>query len=484
MPAQQRPQAQVHVDRIGGRFELSGDVYAKRAQLAARRGKQAYVELLPAHLAAERVREPALELGLYGARIDEQRRERDESGGGHNDAAERPRETPFQFRGDNADSIEPTKPGKQRWWCAAALALAAAQALGADPAVLGKEIGVDPAKELAEARLFEDLVVAPIPISNPTIGTGLAVVVMPFYHVAAGTPLSNTAVAAGVTSSGSWGVGAAQSTRLRGDDVRIDGFLGYVDLRYDFYGAGSSAGMSGQSVPILQKGLAFAPELLFRIARGMFLGLRYRGVRVETAVEGDPVLPPEVAVVLPDSITIVSSGIGPRFTFDTRDNDMNPSSGLLVDLRANFADDSLGSDFDYETYDLGANYYRRLGRGVLALRGYLCQASDATPLFDLCLFGAGSDLRGYEVGRFRDRAMVAAQAEYRFPLAGRFGGVVFGGWGKVAPSFSEMGEEPDLPSVGFGLRWLAAEKARVNLSIDIARGRDSTGLYVYVKESF
>jgi hypothetical protein len=83
--------------------------------------------------------------------------------------------------------------GKQRWWCAALLAVAAAEALAADPTILNKEMGVDPSKELAETRLFEDLVVAPIPISNPTIGTGLAVVVMPFYHVAAGTRL-NTAV--------------------------------------------------------------------------------------------------------------------------------------------------------------------------------------------------------------------------------------------------------------------------------------------------
>ncbi|HSA68451.1 MAG TPA: BamA/TamA family outer membrane protein [Burkholderiales bacterium] len=365
------------------------------------------------------------------------------------------------------------------------LALTAAEALAADPTIFNREMGVDPSKELAEARFFEDVVVAPIPISNPTVGTGLAVVVMPFYHLGAESPLSNTAIAGGVTSSGSWGVGAAQSTRLRGDHIRIDGFLGYVDLRYRFYGTGASAGESGVSVPILQKGFAFAPELLFKTARGMFFGLRYRGLRVETAVDGDPgILPPEVAVALPNSITIVSSGIGPRATFDTRDNDMNPSSGVLIDVRANFADQSLGSDLDYQTYDLGANYYRRTGPGVLALRGYLCQASDQTPLFDLCLFGAGSDLRGYEVGRYRDQAMIAAQAEYRFPLGGRFGGVVFGGWGKVAPSFDEMDEQLVLPSVGFGLRWLAAEKARVNLSVDIARGRDSTSLYVYVKESF
>jgi hypothetical protein len=34
------------------------------------------------------------------------------------------------------------------------------------------------------------------------------------------------------------------------------------------------------------------------------------------------------------------------------------------------------------------------------------------------------------------------------------------------------------------VRWLAAEKARVNLSVDVARGRDSTSIYVYVKESY
>jgi len=356
------------------------------------------------------------------------------------------------------------------------LLLLARQVLAADPALLDKELAL-------ERNFVQDLIVAPIPISNPTIGTGLAVVVMPFYHLGAGSPLSNTAVAAGVTSSGSWGLGAMQSTRLRGDQLRLDGLLAFADLRYRFYGAGADAGMNGTSVPIVQKAVAFAPELLFQTARGIFLGLRYRGVRVETALDTASA-PPEISALIGQGVTITSSGVGPKATLDTRDHDMSPSAGTLVELRANFAEEALGSEFTYQTYDLGANYYRRAGPGVLALRGYLCKASERTPLFDLCLYGSGGDLRGYEVGRFRDRAMATAQAEYRFPLAGRFGAVVFAGTGKVARSFSSMGEEPDLPSAGFGLRWLAAEKARVNLSIDVARSRDDTSLYVYVKESF
>ena len=358
-------------------------------------------------------------------------------------------------------------------WLLVVLLLVATRAAGADQALLGQDLGIE-----APRRFIEDWVVAPIPISNPTIGTGLAVVAMPFYHLGEGSPLSNTTFAAGYTSSESWGVAAAQSTRLRGDRMRIDGMLAYAELRYRFYGVGDAAGEGGSSVPIVQKGLVFAPELLFHVGARTFVGLRYRGIRVETAAEHAS------GPLLPESITVHSSGVGPRATLDTRDNEMNPSSGVLAELRANFADDAFGSDFNYETWELSGNYYRRAGRGVLALRGYVCQVSERTPLFDLCLFGSGSDLRGYETGRYRDRAMVAAQAEYRFPLAGRFGGVVFGGWGKVAPSFDEMGEQLDLPSIGAGLRWLAAEKAKVNLSIDVARARDSTSLYVYVKESF
>ena len=363
------------------------------------------------------------------------------------------------------------------------LALAATGALSADPALLGKDMGVDPSQPLAETRLFEDIVIAPIPISNPTVGTGLAVVVMPFYRLGPESPLSNTTVAAGALSSGSWGVAAAQSTRLRGDRLRIDGFLGYGDIRYNFYGAGTDLGSKGVSVPIAQKALAFAPELLFQVAPRAFVGLRYRGIRVETVIDAASA-PAEIEALLGRSVTVASSGFGPRATLDTRDNDMSPSAGVLVDFRANFAEEDFGSDFSYQTYDLGGNYYRRTGPGVLALRGFLCQASDRTPLFDLCLFGAGNDLRGYEIGRYRDRAMYAVQGEYRFPLGGRFGATVFAGSGKVASSFGDMDGAPDLPSVGVGLRWLASEKARVNLSIDVARGRDETAAYVYVKESF
>ena len=65
-------------------------------------------------------------------------------------------------------------------------------------------------------------------------------------------------------------------------------FLGYVDLRYRFFGVGASAGSAGVSVPIVQKGYAFLPELLYQVAKSTFVGARLRAVRVETALDGSP----------------------------------------------------------------------------------------------------------------------------------------------------------------------------------------------------
>ena len=64
-----------------------------------------------------------------------------------------------------------SQPRTPHNWLLVVLLLAATRAPGADPALLGQDMGIE-----APRHFIEDWVVAPIPISNPTIGTGLAVV--------------------------------------------------------------------------------------------------------------------------------------------------------------------------------------------------------------------------------------------------------------------------------------------------------------------
>ena len=110
---------------------------------------------------------------------------------------------------------------------------------------------------------------------------------------------------------------------------------------------------------------------------------------------------------------------------------------------------------------------------------------DNAPFFDLCLFGASNDLRGYPVGRYQDQTLFAVQTELRAELWPRWGAVVFAGVGEVAPNFGDMNTDNLLPSAGFGIRWMAAPKNRVNLRADLAWGEGGeTAFYLSIGEAF
>ena len=110
--------------------------------------------------------------------------------------------------------------------------------------------------------------------------------------------------------------------------------------------------------------------------------------------------------------------------------------------------------------------------------------SGGAPFFDMCMFGASSDLRGYDSGKFRDNASWAVQAEVRQHLSGKFGAVVFAGIGGTAPDLTHIDETEFLPSVGVGLRFMPVKSANTNVRIDYAWGKDGGALYISVGEAF
>jgi outer membrane translocation and assembly module TamA len=114
----------------------------------------------------------------------------------------------------------------------------------------------------------------------------------------------------------------------------------------------------------------------------------------------------------------------------------------------------------------------------------MCRVSGGAPFFDMCMFGASSDLRGYDSGKFRDDASWATQVEVRQHLFGKFGAVAFAGIGGTAPSFSDLDESEFLPSAGVGLRFMPVKSANTNVRIDYAWGKDGGALYISVGEAF
>jgi hypothetical protein len=340
--------------------------------------------------------------------------------------------------------------------------------------------------EAAHKGFGSKMFIMPIPLVNPSIGTGLGGVSMYLFEAGENAPPSSLFLGGFYTDSESWAGGLGTLTYFKDDKYRLAGFLGYFDVNVDFYGIGSGAGDRGIVVPLNQSGPIFVPSFLFRIADNLYIGPRYRLINFETKIDKQGVLPGHPHELLPDRIKVNSSGLGIVLDYDTKDNKFYPHSGSFLDVNTNFANKAFGSDRDYQQLEVGYNLYKEIGEEqILAWRATGCFASGDTPFYELCMLGSVFDaMRGYIAGQYRDNISLTTQLEYRRKIYKKLGMVAFGGVGQVAPNLSELTSDDILGSAGLGIRFMPSKEARVNLSLDYARGNDSDTWYFRIGEAF
>lgn len=329
-----------------------------------------------------------------------------------------------------------------------------------------------------------DLLVVPIPQSSPALGTGVTVGGAMFYNPNGSKEPWTTGGAVMATSNGSWAVGAGHKMFWGKDKFKLTAFAGYGDVNLRFYGIGPVAGELNQSVDINDSGFIAFVDPQIRVAPNFYLGLRALYLDLKVRLRRDQQLPPEIELPARDLESRLVQ-MGPVAVYDSRDNSLYPHDGVYAQASLLMGLTGLGSDFDNERFTAYANVYKSLSPGtVFAARISTCAVSKGTPFYDICLYGASSDLRGYEAGRFRDFASWATQAELRHRLKGRFGVAAFAGVGGIASSLSDIGDSKVLPAAGVGLRWQASKETPINLRIDYAVGKDSQAFYVSVGEAF
>ena len=328
-----------------------------------------------------------------------------------------------------------------------------------------------------------NLLVVPIPVINPTVGNGAVLVGALFYQPVKRDRQWVSGVGVLYTSNKDWALALAQQADLFDGRMRLAAFTGYGSFNLNFFGIGQSAGLDGRSIRLNEKGGVAIANALYRVAGNFYLGARYRFLLVNTSL-AEPLFPNHP--LLPDAqFKTQISGLGPSFEYDTRNNEFTPRHGIYINGQWLFDGGGLGSDFNYNKVTVAGNYYTSLdAKTVLALHASLCNSSNDAPFYDLCFFGSQHDLRGYEAGQYRDHSMFAVQGELRRALFWRFGVVGFAGLGAVAPSISELGQADPLPSVGVGLRFQPSKHIPVNVSVDYAWGKKSSGLYLYMGEAF
>jgi len=330
------------------------------------------------------------------------------------------------------------------------------------------------------------IVVAPLPLVSPAIGSGIIPVVgyiFPFSKNDTVSPPSTIGAVGLISNNGTHGFGVGAQLFLKHDTYEVTSGYARGNLNYNLYGVGIIAGDAGLKLPLEQTGHLFLGEVLRRVVWKIFVGPRFvdgNSLLTLKSSTGDSPPPPDVG------LHTALRAIGIRVVRDTRPNRFYPTSGTKLEFTADFFTQSLGSKYSFQRYKTSFDKFMSLSKSqVLAYDFYLCDTGGDPPFYGNCIYGTSNELRGYTAGRYLDRHMFATQLEYRLSLPKRFGLAGFAGVGEVVPGESQLLRSNNLlPAVGGGPRFVLSPAYHVNLCADFARGKNSWTWSMGVGEAF
>jgi outer membrane protein assembly factor BamA len=275
---------------------------------------------------------------------------------------------------------------------------------------------------------------------------------------------------------------AELKTDLYMQDNHLIGEFQFLKFPETFMGIGNKTSddeeenFTSQSVNLF---LSYQKE----ISPGLYVGPRYffRDTKIlKTADDG--ILKNKTILGSKNGTT---SGLGLAVHYDTRDNVFYPTDGVFHQLSGWVFTDFMGSDYNFRKLNLDMRLYRTFYTNhVLALRTYFESSFGNVPFQSMAMVGGANLMRGYFQGRYRDKNMLALQAEYRMPLFWNFGLAGFAGLGDVSSEIQKFEVSNFKHCYGFGIRYQIDPKSKLNLRLDFGFGKNSSGTYISISEAF
>ncbi len=195
-----------------------------------------------------------------------------------------------------------------------------------------------------------------------------------------------------------------------------------------------------------------------------------------------------------DPTKSIAAGYNISALFDTRDNIINAYSG--INARAVYSSllKIMGSDQAWQHLWLEFRAFKSLTQNHRHRLAFWANASmildGEVPYMNLPATGydlMGKSSYGYTIGRFRGDKLLFGQLEYRVGLTNNdlLGAVLFGNATTVsAPDHTVKLFDYLDPAGGVGLRIKLNKFSRTNISVDYAIGKNSSGLYIDIAETF
>lgn len=331
------------------------------------------------------------------------------------------------------------------------------------------------------------------PAYTPELGPTLIAVMMLSFKTDPGDSLiqrSSTPVNIGASLRGSYFLNTILSTYWLEDRLRIFGEIRFRNMPDHYWGVGYENAIAlrgrNETTAYTRQYWRLYPRILWQFRKHCFLGvgIDYHHTRVS---DPNPLMRTDPDYLAFGAVNF-NSGLGLIARYDSRDVPVNPWKGSLIDLQHMQYSDHLGGENNFSITTLDIKHFQEIFRpgSTLAMELKLQHTLGDVPYTNMSMLGSPYDLRGYYLGRFRDRSMVFAIAEYRHQFLKRDGsfsrhGMV--GWlgtGSIAGSFGDFIHW--LPNAGIGYRFEV--HSRMNVRAEIGFGKASTGFYFSFNEAF
>jgi outer membrane protein assembly factor BamA len=267
---------------------------------------------------------------------------------------------------------------------------------------------------------------------------------------------------------------------LKNAEYYFYGEVGFYRYNYFYFGIGN------QPVPKEMYGVDY-PRVKLNLLKKIYPHL-YAGVRYQYEDYQITQTEPNGAFAngqVPGAPRGRTSGLGLGLFYDTRDVIFFPTKGIVADLAYFHNARMWGGNVRFDRFYGDISTYRTvLPNTILVGNVFSSFTWGNAPFSMLSELGGGKRMRGYYQGRFRDDNVLLTQAEARFTIFKRLGGVAFAAAAVLGNQKDILRFNDPKYSYGAGLRFTANRRDHLNLRFDYAIGKEGGNFYFTIGEAF
>lgn len=258
------------------------------------------------------------------------------------------------------------------------------------------------------------------------------------------------------------------------------GEAGYYKYNFFYYGIGEDRVPEELFAVDFPR---FITDFTRKILPNLYSGIRYHyeNYQVHDQMPGGELISGNV----PGGKGSLVSGVGITSVYDSRDSVFYPNKGWYTEVYYTNYGKTWGGNFNYNRIAVDiANYQKIYKKVILAMNSFSSFITGTAPFQQLSGVGGTKKMRGFYEGFFRDKNLSMLQAETRFPIWWRFGGVVFGDVGVLGNNTDFLRFDKPKYTFGGGLRFTITEDDHLNIRVDYGVGPGTSGAYITIGEAF